>query len=116
MEPLLEHERLDVYRLAVELHRSALAIVPRRGARVLRSQVERAALGVVLNIAEGAGRRSRPDKQRFYEIARGSATEVAAILDIALACSLASPNAYAHARLLAVRVVQILTKLAGPIR
>jgi len=49
---------------------------------VLRDQLERASLGIVLNIAEGAGRRSAADKRRFYEMARGSATETAAITDV----------------------------------
>ena len=81
-EPRLEHEKLDVYTVALELHARACALLPGRTARVLRDQLERASLGIVLNIAEGAGRRSAADKRRFYEMARGSATETAAITDV----------------------------------
>jgi len=40
----------------------------------LRDQLDRVSVSIVLNIAEGAGRFSPPDKGRFYSIARGSAT------------------------------------------
>ena len=81
-EVFLEHERLDVYRAALDFDALASKAVPRRGHRVLRDQLDRASIGIVLCIAEGAGRRSGPDKRRFYEMARGSATESAAIFDI----------------------------------
>ena len=45
----------------------------------------------MLNIAEGAGRRSSPDKRRFYEIARDSTTETAAVIDVLAARKLATP-------------------------
>ena len=116
VEPLLEHERLQVYVVALELHASACGLLPARTARVLRDQLERASLGVVLNIAEGAGRRSAADKRRFYEMARGSATETAAITDVVRARGLAAAPSCAHARGLAVRVVQMLSRLVGPPR
>src|ERR687892_423172 len=78
--PTLDHERLHVYALALEFHALASSLLPRRGFRTIRDQLERASLSVVLCIAEGAGRTSGPDKRRFYEMARGSATESAALL------------------------------------
>ena len=65
----LEHERLDVYRAALAFDALASKAAPRRGHRVLRDQLDRASTGIVLCIAEGAGRRSGPDKRRFYEAA-----------------------------------------------
>jgi four helix bundle protein len=116
VEPQLEHEKLQVYVVALELHARACALLPGRTARVLRDQLERASLGVVLNIAEGAGRRSSADKRRFYEMARGSVTETAAITDVLRVRGLAGPAACAQARVLAVRVVQMLSRLVGPPR
>jgi four helix bundle protein len=116
VRPLLEHERLDAYSVALQFHAQACTLLPRLGARALRDQLERASLGVVLNIAEGAGRRSSADKRRFYEMARGSAMESAAIVDVLRLRDLASPAACGEARTLVVRIVQMLSRLAGPIR
>ena len=81
-EVFLEHERLDVYRAALDFDALASKAVPRRGHRVMRDQLDRASIGIVLCMAACTGRRSGPDRRRFYELARGSATESAAILDI----------------------------------
>jgi four helix bundle protein len=112
----LEHETLDVYNVALRAHEAACAALPQRGARIIRDQLERATPSIVLNVAEGAGRRSAPDKRRFYEVARGSATETAALLDVLRTRGLASPEACRSARTLLVRVVQMLSKLVGPPR
>jgi four helix bundle protein len=112
-KPLLDFEKLDVYRVALDLQRESLALLPERGHAALRDQLERAGVSVVLNIAEGAGRRSRPDKRRFYEIARGSAMEVAAIIDVLHTMRHVVDPQYLATRSLAVRVVQMLTKLCG---
>ena len=114
--PALDHERLDVYQRALEFHAAVLQLVPRRGFRSIRDQLERASTGVILNIAEGAGRTSLPDKRRFYEMARGSATESAAVLDILRIRGLLDPARHAAARELAVRIVQMLSRLCGPPR
>ena len=108
--PLLDAERLEVYHLALELHVLAAQLVPVQN-RVLRDQLERASLSAVLNLAEGAGRRSVREKRRFYTIARGSATECAAAVDVLRLRRLAPEGACASARGLALRVVQMLTKL-----
>ena len=109
-EPQLDASKLHCYQVALELHTFCSTLV---GAlqRIVRDQLERASLSVVLNIAEAGGRRSRRDKARYYTIARGSATEVAALLDVLVARRLASPNIVRSGRLLAIRVVQMLTRM-----
>lgn len=79
----LDHERLEVYQLGRELRRGLVAltaVVPRGNAEVL-DQLNRAALSVKLNIAEGSGEFSPKEKVRFYRIARRSACECAALMD-----------------------------------
>ena len=68
-------------------------------------------MSAVLNTAEAGGRRSRRDKARFYAIARGSATEVAALLDVLALRRLAPPASIRSGRRLAIRAVQMLTRI-----
>ena len=76
---VLDHERLDVYHLALDCVVFANGIVEAlpRGRSHLADQFTRASTSIVLNIAEGAGKRSKGDKRRYYLTARGSATESA---------------------------------------
>ncbi len=112
---VLDAEKLEVYALALELHAFAASKVPTLS-RVLRDQLERSSLSVVLNVAEGGGRRSRKDKARHYTYARGSATEVAASFDVLKIRKLAPASECARGRSLAVRVVQMLTKLCASLQ
>jgi four helix bundle protein len=109
-EPELDANKLHVYHVALELHTLASTLVANLN-RIVRDQLERASLSVVLNIAEAGGRRSRRDKARYYAIARGSATEVAALFDVLALRRLASPASIRTGRKLAIRVVQMLTRI-----
>lgn len=110
--PVLDAEKLVAYHLALELQVLATGLVPAHH-RVLQDQLERASLSAVLNVAEGAGRHSRKEKRHFYAIARGSAMETAAAIDVLRARRLAPEAACLTARSLAVRVIQVLTKLGA---
>jgi four helix bundle protein len=84
---ILDHERLDVYHLALDflvLAHGVVEALPRH----LADQLTRASTSIVLNLAEGAGKVSRADKRRYYLTARGSATESAALLDVGLRLAL----------------------------
>ena len=104
-------ERLDAYRVAVEFQLLAASICGGRRLGALRDQLDRASVSIVLNIAEGAGRRTPADKAHFFSIARGSATECAAVLQLLAARRLMTPEAHRHGRGLVVRIVQMLTRL-----
>ena len=105
--PTLDHENLDVYRLAIEFLALALEIVDSlpRGRRELRSQLERAAMSIPLNIAEGSGKTSPPDRARYYATARGSALDVCGLLRHA------SPDQLDRAKHLLGRIVAMLTRM-----
>jgi len=79
-----DHHKLDVYRRALDAMEACDEIIeklpPGRSHR--RSQISKAADSIVANIAEGAGEFSPKEKARFYRMARRSAIEVAAWLDI----------------------------------
>ena len=81
-ESAFDFERFDVYRVACEFQSLVPKLVPRRGYAALRDQLDRASSSVLLNLAEGCGRFSRAEKAQFYTIARGSAMECAAVLDV----------------------------------
>jgi four helix bundle protein len=108
--PRLDPERLDCYRVALQLNAHAARLVP-RGHRAIRDQLARASLSISANLAEGCGRRAPADKARFYAIARGSAMECAAIVDVVRSLGLAPIAVCKEARWLLVRIVQMLTRL-----
>ena len=86
-EMIFDHDRLDVYRLAIEYTAASFDVSQALSGfhRHARDQWLRAAQSVPLNIAEGNGKRSRKDRARFFDIARGSAFECAAIQDVLVA-------------------------------
>jgi four helix bundle protein len=69
-------------------------------------------MSICLNIAEGAGEFSGPEKARLYRIARRSATECAAVLDICTRLRLSNAAEVAAARTLLVDIVSVLTVMA----
>ncbi|HSL71157.1 MAG TPA: four helix bundle protein [Longimicrobiales bacterium] len=76
--------RLVVYRKALDMvgHANEFAARIPRDHVDLKWQLRRAARSVVLNIAEGAGEYSPKEKARLYRIARRSAWETIAALDM----------------------------------
>ena len=111
---VLDHERLDVYQLALDFLVFANEIMEKlpRGRSHLVDQFTRASTSIVLNLAEGAGKLSKPDKRRYYLTARGSATESAALLDVCLRLKLLEEVAHQSGKDMLVRVVSMLIKLA----
>jgi four helix bundle protein len=76
-------EQLPVWQAAIELARRVYALASRRefrGQRSLRDQIERAAVSVSNNIAEGFERGTTQELLTFLYIARGSAGEVRSML------------------------------------
>jgi four helix bundle protein len=78
-------KKLEVYQKAVSLADSIAALTQSftRGYGFLADQLNRAALSVATNIAEGNGRFTKPDRKHFFTIARGSIQECVPLLEVA---------------------------------
>lgn len=82
----LAHTKLNVYQfsqaLALEYYKITRKF-PNDEKFAMVQQISRAALSVHLNIAEGCSRKSKAERSRFFEIARGSVIEIDPALGIA---------------------------------
>jgi len=110
---MLDHEKLDVYNVSIEFMAIAVKIannIP-RGYSSLADQLKRAAWSIPLNIAEGCGKNTPNDKKRFYMIARGSAMECAAIIDVCRELGFENEQIFKQGKVLLTRIVAMLTKM-----
>jgi four helix bundle protein len=106
-----DHDKLDVYHVALEFAGWQRRLRVPKGNADLADQLRRATTSVVLNVAEGAGEFSRTEKRRFYRMARRSAAECAAALDLLEAGGDMHADALEPGRILLSRVVAMLTRL-----
>jgi len=109
-----DHEKLDVYKAAIQLIVLIDKIIDHlpRGKSYLADQLQRAGSSVPLNIAEGAGEYSSNEKARFYRMAKRSATECAGIVDVCRHLQLIEEKQYTEIRQLLLRIVSMLIKMA----
>src|SRR3954452_22799165 len=109
MKIYFDHEKLDVYRETIDFCGWVLTTTPAKAAA--KGQLDRASTSIPLNIAEGNGKFSAKDRARFLEVARGSALECAACLDVLLVRKLASEQQVAGQKEKLARIVQMLIGL-----
>ena len=110
---MIAYEKLEVYQLSLDCVEFCVAIVQTlpKGYSELSTQLRRAIFSVSLNIAEGAGKSGFNDKKRFYEIAKGSAMESAAVVDILYRLKFIEHSEYTKIKTLLHRVISMLAKL-----
>jgi len=77
-----DHEKLNVYKRALEVIEFFENIFKKEIGSSYKSQLERASSSIVHNIAEGNGKYTSKDRCKYFDIARGSALECASGLDI----------------------------------
>jgi four helix bundle protein len=109
-----DHERLDVYKAAIEFvcWVGALLDGTLMECRLnVVKQLDAASTSIPLNIAEGNGKRSSKDRCRFLDIARGSALECAACLDVLVARKRLGIGDVASGKALLERIVAMLSKM-----
>jgi D-beta-D-heptose 7-phosphate kinase/D-beta-D-heptose 1-phosphate adenosyltransferase len=111
--PYFAHEKLDCYQVGVEFIAWVNTLCRSQPSmpRELRIQLERAALSVILNTAEGNGKRERAIRSRYFDDARGSANECATCLDAAVASGVFSADQVAEGKEMLARIAAMLTKL-----
>ena len=114
---MFDHEKLHVYQLQLEFIRWATPLldeVQRKDAgktAEVRRHLDKASLSVLLNIAEGNGRRRQQTRAKFFDDARGSASESAACLDALVAKAVCLPERIQSGKQLLERIYSMLTKL-----
>ena len=117
MERIFDHEKLDVYGLELRfvawttdfLEEVSQSPVPH--GRELLDQLVRACISVLLNTAEGNGKRQGLQRARYFDDARGSAVECAACLDASVAKRFAESDRILPGKELLARIVAMLTRL-----
>jgi four helix bundle protein len=112
MKIYFDHEKLDVYQEAVAFCGWVGEFLVATSARTAaKDQLDRASTSIPLNIAEGNGKFSAKDRARFFEMARGSALECAACLDVLLVRKLAHEEQVILSKEKLARIVQMLIGL-----
>ena len=111
----LGHEKLDVYRMSIDyvawVYEQSEAL--KGSHRFARDQWLRASQSIPLNIAEGNGKTSGNDRRKFFEIARGSALECAAIQDVLRIGNALDEKEHLRRKNYLNRITIMLSKLGG---
>ena len=110
----LSHTKLDIFEVSksfvLNCYRETKTFPPEEKFGIVQ-QIRRAALSVHLNVAEGCSRRSATERKRFYEIARGSAIEIDAALDIAVELNYTTKERLYELGQFMIRCFQMISKM-----
>ena len=111
MSHQFDHEKLNVYHEALDFVGHATELLERVPKRVaVYDQLDRASTAIPLNIAEGTGKFTPPDRCRYYDTAHGSALECAACLDVLVVKKILKQE-ITEAKAVLIKVVSMLVGL-----
>jgi len=111
MKTYFDRERLNAYQVSLAFNKWVGEFLSATDAKAAaKDQIDRAAISIPLNIAEGNGKFSKRDRARFFDIARGSALESAAALDVLVSRQLLTEEQIAPAK---EQLLQIVNMLIG---
>ena len=109
MKTYFDHEKLDVYQEAIAFCGWIGELLSQISAKAAaKDHLDRASTSLPLNIAQGNGKFSTVDRARFLEIARSSALECAACLDVLAVRKLVAAERILPAKERLVRIVNML--------
>ena len=112
MKAYFDHEKLNVYQVSLAFNEWVGELLPSIEAKAAaKDQLDRAATSIPLNIAEGNGKFSKRDRARYFDIARGSALEAAASLDVLVSRKLMTSTQVISAKQQLVQIVNMLMGL-----
>lgn len=107
-----DHEKLEVYQISLRFVASATEILERIPKTLaVHNQLDRASTSIPLNIAEGTAKFTAADRCRFFDIARGSAVECAACLDVLVTKKLLTALEIEEGKALLISIVAMLVGL-----
>ncbi|MDA0660896.1 MAG: four helix bundle protein, partial [Planctomycetota bacterium] len=106
-------ENLNVYQRAVDFADQIFSMTDgfKRGYGFLSDQLNRAALSISANIAEGNGRFTKADRKNFFGIARGSLQECVPLLELAHRRQLLSDGQHSQLKSELEEISQMLSGL-----
>jgi len=112
MSTFFDHEKLNVYKTSIEFLnwiQNFTEKIPKRNA--VYDQLDRASTSIPLNIAEGNGKYTGRDRCRYFDIARGSAFECSAALDVLVAKSILKEEEIIEGKQILTKIVSMLVGL-----
>ena len=116
MNTRFDHEKLDVYQVGLQFLSWITPLLEEIKAQSVsqgevRDQLDRASLSILLNTAEGNGKRQNRSRAKFFDDARGSTTECAACLDALVAKGVCKQERIEDGKSMLLRIASMLTKL-----
>jgi len=110
------HEKLIVYQEALKFIEFTNKIFMDKLPKLsVYLQLDKASTSIPLNIAEGTGRFTNRDKSHYYDIARGSALECSACLDVLLKKKMISEELANEGKKILIEIVSMLIGLTKSI-
>ena len=102
----MQHEKLICYQKSLGVVQELGQAIQKwpKGQGYLADQTRRALASILLNTAEGNAKTSTQDRRRFFQIARASAAETSACLDVAQALGFMSST-------LAIKIKSVLREV-----
>lgn len=112
MSSVFDHEKLKVYQRSLDFVVFVEGILSKLSGGVsAKDQLDRASTSISLNIAEVNGKFTSKDRCRFFDIARGSALESAAVLDVLVRRKKVDPDLAREGKAMLLEIVSMLVGL-----